>query len=222
MLLADFCMEPTDNLLMIAPDTVYNVTAYYTTCTGTNPLEEPLQSAAGLTAQAKLAVQAILASTCPNDAYLLDSLVVIDNIDNTFVHISSLISCPPNQDEVLSVLNDGLCGDVFKGVYTIWLGQFACAAGVLLCSIIVACAVPSFSSSSEERTSDAPLAPHVERDDEFYSHSHNIDYESDHRDSMESGDGAPAAAPASAPEPVIYVSVAEPVGQPMTPSRGRK
>jgi hypothetical protein len=221
MLLADFCMEPTDNLLMIAPDSVYNVTAYYTTCTGTNPLADPLHSAAELTAQAKLAVQAILASTCPNDPYLLDSLSVIDDIDNTFLDISGLIACPPNQDQMLDVLNDGLCGDVFKGIYTIWLGQFACAAGVLLCSIIVACALPGFASSADSTTA-APLAPHVERDDEFYNHSHNIDYEGDQRDSMESGVGMTSAAMAPAPEPVIYVSVAEPVGQPMTPPQGRR
>lgn len=48
-------MDPVENLLMIAPDSVYNVTAYYTTCSGANPLDPSLQSAEQIIAGGQVA-----------------------------------------------------------------------------------------------------------------------------------------------------------------------
>lgn len=71
MLLGDFCMDPVENLLMIAPDSVYNVTAYYTTCAGSNPLEPSLQSAEELVAGAQQA-GTVLRTVC---IYLLATML---------------------------------------------------------------------------------------------------------------------------------------------------
>ena len=211
MVLADFCMEPTQNLLLVAPDSVYNMTAFYTTCVGENPLDSSLQSAEELIADGRAATQAVLDSACPGDQYLQQALGEFDVIDAVFANITALISCPPNQEQTLRVLNDGLCGDAFKGVYTIWLGQFVCAAGVLICSIIVACASPYFGVWSRGGSDKSTVSP-VRRNQNGSHGGANMEIEytdAEVRD-YEVMDGGSDCA---------YASEAEPVRQPMTPPR---
>jgi hypothetical protein len=45
--LSDFCMDPVHNTLNLLPDSMYNVTSYYATCVGTNPLDSSIDSANG-------------------------------------------------------------------------------------------------------------------------------------------------------------------------------
>jgi hypothetical protein len=180
MLVADFCMEPVHNLLMITPDSSYDVTAYYTTCAGTNPLDQPLTEAQQQVTDAQTATQAVLDNFCPGDQYLTDALVEMNQIQLIFGNMTSLLACQPTQDEALNVLHDGLCGDVFKGMWVIWLGMFVCGACLLIASIATALAYPYFAPSTEATTPmrppDSPLgprqelAPHQERRDEFYHH----------------------------------------------------
>ena len=137
-------MEPTENLLTLAPDSVYDVTSYYSTCAGENPLQPSLESAQQLVLESEAAVQMLLDSTCANDQYLLDSLVYFQDVEDVLASMQRLLACPPTQKQFQLVLNEGLCDDSFTGIYIIWLVQFVCAAGILLCSIIVACAYSRF------------------------------------------------------------------------------
>jgi len=150
MLVADFCMEPSDSLIMIAPDDVSDVAIYYTKCIGQNPMQPSLDDAEQLVRDGRIAVNAALNNnpSCFNGPFLENSLLVFNQIDNVFVHIQALIACPPNQAEVLSVLNDGMCGDTFKGVFVIWLGMFACAGGLFFMSVAAACAFPYFANKN--------------------------------------------------------------------------
>jgi len=166
ILVADFCMEPSDNLIMIAPDDVSDVTTYYTKCIGQNPMQPSLDDAEQLVHSGRQAVNDALLfdATCANDPFLQDALLVFNQIDIVFVHIQALIACPPNQAEVLSVLNDGMCGDTFKGVFVIWLGMFACAGGLFFMSVAAACAFPYFANKNSGESfvdagNNSPLRP---------------------------------------------------------------
>eukprot|EP00600_Ochromonadales_sp_CCMP1393_P007272 CAMPEP_0174973234 /NCGR_PEP_ID=MMETSP0004_2-20121128/11113_1 /TAXON_ID=420556 /ORGANISM="Ochromonas sp., Strain CCMP1393" /LENGTH=272 /DNA_ID=CAMNT_0016223629 /DNA_START=531 /DNA_END=1349 /DNA_ORIENTATION=+ len=137
-------MNPVENLLQIVPDQVYNVSKYYTTCAGGNPLQPPLTSAEDLISSGEQAINTILATSCPNDPYLQDALLEIAHINQLFANITTLIACPPNQEEILDVVNDAVCSDGIKGVYTIWLGKYVCGAALFMGSIVVAMAYPKF------------------------------------------------------------------------------
>ena len=147
--MADFCVSPTENLLKSIPESIYNVTYYYTTCAGTNPLSPDLRFAQAIIVVSDVAVRAVLKEYCPHDTYLLDALSEIVNINAIFRNITSLIACEPNQQQAQSVLNDGLCNDTFKGIYTIWLGQFVCAAALLFCAILAAFSYPYFNKNEK-------------------------------------------------------------------------
>mmetsp|Transcript_128658 Transcript_128658/g.251980 ORF Transcript_128658/g.251980 Transcript_128658/m.251980 type:complete len:490 (-) Transcript_128658:340-1809(-) len=215
MLLADFCMEPTENLLMIAPDSIYNVTSYYLTCNGENPVDDPLSSAEELVDNAQTAIQVILSTTCPGDQYLIHALNETYTIQSVFNNITALTSCPPTKDEAQQLLNDGLCDDFFKGIYTIWLGMFVCGACLLLCAIIAAIGFPAFADKDALNAQEETHAPHMERQDEFYQNNHmnsDIHYDQAFADaSYVPHDDANPAEPTSAsavasapPEAIIY------------------
>lgn len=210
MLLADFCMDPTNNLLQIAPNDVQEVASYYATCTGTNPLDDPLNSATDLVNDGKAATQAVLDSSCPGDQYLQDALVQLDSVQATINNITATMACPPLQRQVQVLLNDGLCGDFFKGMYVIWLTMYVCGAGLLLCSIIAACAYPYFrrSLATTIPADESAFAPHRERQEDFYNHPGADGY--DHTAPSE-GPGYHASAPpsGSAHHPTHAVSSAK-------------
>ena len=152
-------MSPTENLLQITPSSVYNVTQYYTTCAGTNPMSADLVAAEDLIRQGEVAVRIVLRQYCPGDPYLEDALTQISRINNIFGNITTLIACEPNQEQLQSVLNDGFCGDVFKGVYTIWVSQYFCGAVLLVCSIIASCAYPHFNKAANTNSNDGAAPP---------------------------------------------------------------
>jgi hypothetical protein len=139
MILADFCMSPTENLLMLTPDSVYNVTSYYTTCSGTNPFADDLNQAESLVDNGEIAINAVLQTSCPNDQYLEQALQEINHINVVFGKINELIGCQVNQEEAQRVLNDGVCHGVFQGLYFIWVGMFVCGGMLVLATLAAAC-----------------------------------------------------------------------------------
>lgn len=153
--MADFCMSPTENLLQTVPRDVYNMTRYYSTCTGTNPIDSSLSSAESLVTQTQTAITTILDNYCHNNTYLIDSLQHITVIDQVFSNITDLSSCSPNQEQLDSVLQDGLCTDTFKGIYVVWLAQFVCAAGILVCTVVVSIAYQYFPTNTANRNAAA-------------------------------------------------------------------
>ena len=134
--LADFCMDPTDNVLDIVPEDVYDVTKYYATCNGENPFQDYLDDAEDLISNGEAATNALLNSVCQGNSALQDSLNTIDSIDKKFSDITELSECKPTEQELESVINTGLCDKSFRGIYDIWLGQYLAATLLFLLMIL--------------------------------------------------------------------------------------
>jgi len=135
-------------------------------------MQPSIDDAETLVAQGRAGVSFALATTCQNDVALEDALLAFDRIDGIFNAVQGLIACPPNQDQLLKVLNDGMCGDTYKGLWVIWLCMFVCAGGLFAVTVSAACAYPNFPSkrgAGEAATVMAPAssAPPVENEVRF-------------------------------------------------------
>jgi hypothetical protein len=138
--MADFCMNPVDNIDGLIPASVYNVTSYYVSCKGTNPLMPYLNSMFSFTNNYYSSIQALMQTdpSCTNNVYLTDSLLQLQNMNSTIINMNYLGYCPPIQDFIENVLQDGLCNWSFHGMYTIWIGQYICTSFVLFVTIVIA------------------------------------------------------------------------------------
>ncbi len=122
----------------IVPTSVANVTSYYVTCAGSNPMNPSLQAAEELVADGERLVTDLLGGVCAGNVYLEQALTVFHSIDVVFANITTSIACPPLQAQFQDVLNTGLCEQSFRGLYTIWVGQFVSTACLLAATIFVA------------------------------------------------------------------------------------
>ena len=109
MLLADFCMDPTSNILltMNPSSSYYSTVSYYTTCDGSNPLTQ---------------------SSCSSlKSALTASVNEMNAILSTINGVYPVTTCSPIQDQITQGLQDGLCTTFFRGVYVVWLSQYCTA-----------------------------------------------------------------------------------------------
>jgi hypothetical protein len=134
---ADFCMDPVKYSLVLVPDDMYNVTSYYTTCSGVSPIGSVVTESESFLSQCQQAV-ADVAAACPNNAYINDAILTIQKAEIVLTNITSEIVCAPTQSEVVGFLQTSLCTQTFKGIYTIWIGQYFAASLLLLTTIVIA------------------------------------------------------------------------------------
>ena len=129
MLLADFCMSPTSNILltMNPSSSYYSTVSYYTSCDGSNPLTQYLNTAqATITGLLSTVQNSYLnSSACSSvKSALTASVSEMDAILSTINGVYPVTTCAPIQDQVAQGLQDGLCSSFFKGVYVFWLSQY--------------------------------------------------------------------------------------------------
>mmetsp|Transcript_33867 Transcript_33867/g.49181 ORF Transcript_33867/g.49181 Transcript_33867/m.49181 type:complete len:521 (-) Transcript_33867:442-2004(-) len=142
MLFSDFCMSPMTNILLtLNPGSnTYDVFAYYTTCTGVNPLESYLNSSEVAIQELKYSVQSYYLQTplCSSSySYLNASVTAMNDVLDTYADINTQIACPPLENQISEVLETGLCDQVFQGFYAIWLSQYVSNACLFFVTIVV-------------------------------------------------------------------------------------
>lgn len=135
--LSDFCMDPVEYALPLAPSDIYNLTSYYATCTGVNPLASIVSESETFLNTYQQAVQGAMAS-CPGNTYLGDALITIQKAEYVLTNITTEISCPPTQSQILDLLQTNVCDQTFRGFYVIWIGQYLSSGLLLLTTIIIA------------------------------------------------------------------------------------
>lgn len=122
------------------PRDVYNVTSYYATCQGVNPLQSTIDTAQGYVDDIQTGIQATMVyggASCENNQYLENALSVVTSIDGVINNVIGELGCSPTQYQVQQVLESGLCQDSYRGIYTIWLTQYVTAALLLVITIII-------------------------------------------------------------------------------------
>lgn len=134
--LSDFCMDPIVYTNNLVPRSIYDVTYYYTTCYGTNPFQSDIDALNQFVVDFDAALIQLEAA-CPTNTYVDACFPYLDAINSTVVSINTEIACPPLQDQLEHVLNDGLCDESFKGLFLIWLGQYICTGLLLAASIVI-------------------------------------------------------------------------------------
>ena len=130
MLLADFCIEPTANLLMTfnPVSSYYSTLSYYFTCAGVNPLSAYLNTAEGtITSLQSTVVNIYLPSTgCSTViSQLTASLIEMAAIQSTFQALNASIACAPINNQFTQGIEDGICSSFFNGGYIFWIGFYA-------------------------------------------------------------------------------------------------
>jgi hypothetical protein len=153
--MGDFCMDPTTNIIN-AIDTTASTTetfTYYATCTGVDPLAAPLADAYDamdvMTQYINLATSSN--GVCPSNEYLLSMKNDILIINNTLDDITYLSTCQPIQDEWDNIFEDSACGDVYDGLYTIWIGLYFTILFLFLLCISTSILYQYFIMTKEEQ-----------------------------------------------------------------------
>ena len=120
-------MDPSDNAIQVAPEDTQEIITYYSTCVGTNPIEEPLIEAYNYTKLLNTTIYELSnpnSAYCPGDPYLLSCYDNLDSIFASLDTVSNVARCEPIKDEWDDVLNDATCDSMFYGLLDLWAGQY--------------------------------------------------------------------------------------------------
>ena len=130
MVLSDFCMAPTDNAISISPNDVRDISTYYGTCNGTNPLYDPISSAFVAVNSLSVTVNTLTepGGNCEGNEYLLSTYPYITNMYNNISFIEDSTDCPPLQHQWANIFNDGFCDHTIIALYVLF---------VTVCSVMV-------------------------------------------------------------------------------------
>ena len=106
---SDFCMAPMTYTSNIVPRSIANVTEYYTTCVGTNPVTAPLSSTSQFVTSYTTSITALynqpLLPACYHNSFLSASLYQLVVINTTSNAITSSATCAPTQSQLASLLH---------------------------------------------------------------------------------------------------------------------
>lgn len=141
MYLADYCMNPDANAIDYLPSgSIKPIARYYIQCSGPNPLNATISTANNYLHDIINFTRTALYtpnSPCAGDAGLGHLLATTDSVINTMTSIGSSLDCPFVQSEWRLVVHYGLCGDMFTGIYGVYL-SLSVAALLLFVLCIVA------------------------------------------------------------------------------------
>jgi hypothetical protein len=124
--MGDFCQAPTDNLIMLAPDSVSDEATYFGTCNGTNPFSEPVTDAYEAIQELETAVFALTETggQCEGNSYLLACLPVIDDMYVEIDDIEKEMECNPLQKLWGDIVNDSTCHNIYTGIFILFWTVF--------------------------------------------------------------------------------------------------
>jgi hypothetical protein len=88
--------------------------------------------------------------------YIADAQSVVVSIRSTMTNITDQTSCPPTNDQLLQVLETGICTQSFQGIFLIWIGQYTTTSlllfATILASFMLSSCVAHFWLSSDAQT----------------------------------------------------------------------
>lgn len=115
-------MKPTDNALLIAPDSALEVATYYSTCNGTNPFDESISLSYEALNDLNTSITILVrpGGVCENNPYLLSCFGPINDMYANLTIITDNTVCEPLQSEWGNVFNDAICYDYFISLYILF------------------------------------------------------------------------------------------------------
>lgn len=123
--MADICMDPSYNLVKSVPSgDVQNLAYYYVSCVGNNTLQEDVDSGRGdLTTLNDSVTELLRPGYCPGNSDLLDMRATLNSIDVSFDDVIVNMECPPLRTLWFQFINDGLCDQMYTGLFYVWGSQ---------------------------------------------------------------------------------------------------
>jgi uncharacterized membrane protein (DUF373 family) len=123
--LADICMEPSYNAVKSMPvqDSIRNIGAYYSTCTGNCTLTTAILSAQETVVNMNATAVALLTQDCANNTQLQEFRALLDTVHASLSDVTDTMSCGPIQEEWFVFWNRGVCQQLYSGTFLIWGSQ---------------------------------------------------------------------------------------------------
>lgn len=125
MFVADFCMDPANNLLASISSQSFPGASFYLTCTGTNPFSDSINAAysdcnAMQDSLYTSYTSGLISSSCYTtlNADLIDINTQITNIDN------SINQCTSLNNAFNSFVNEAVCTNGFNALFETWIILF--------------------------------------------------------------------------------------------------
>ena len=120
--MGDYCEAPTDNLIMITPDSVVEEATYFGTCNGTNPFDDSVTEANDAVQSLELSITSLTAAgaPCENNPYLLACLPIIEDMYAELDEIEHDMSCSPLQSFWGDIVNDATCHNIYTGLFILF------------------------------------------------------------------------------------------------------
>lgn len=118
-------MDPTTNTLKVANVNEFTESTieYYITCSGSNPLKEPLVNAELILTALESGIERLTKPNgwCSGNDDLEDVLVYIREGNNTIYEVMGHLDCTSIQMTWNSLTQDSVCGDIVEGLYGVWI-----------------------------------------------------------------------------------------------------
>jgi hypothetical protein len=140
MMSADYCMEPTSNALGLCEPDYRPVATYYSSCNGTNPLTEPLETALISIQVIDFSISELSkpSGACPLNPYLLHCATMVDYVQGNLTLVAESALCPPVRDEWNNFFHDAVCHDGFQAVFVTWVADYVTIISLYL-TLLVGC-----------------------------------------------------------------------------------
>jgi hypothetical protein len=148
MTLGDLCHgDPTYNLLNLLPSSsgssstdIQDIARYYSTCQGNATLQSDVLSGQKYLKDMQKALDLLQSAPgCTADPNLISMENTVQAINGTLISLYDEISCQSIQPFWTMMLEDGLCTNLYAGIFQAWgaqiLGCLCCFMMLMICSI---------------------------------------------------------------------------------------
>jgi hypothetical protein len=141
MMSADFCMSPTPHAVALCEESYRDLAAYYSSCNGTNPIAEPIETAIVSIEKLDLTVSTLSAPNgkCPQNPYLVHSASIITYAHGNLTLLLSSSLCLPIQNDWNALFYDAVCDEGYRGIVEAWIANYATLFMVYITLLIGCC-----------------------------------------------------------------------------------
>eukprot|EP01036_Dinobryon_divergens_P033219 gene33219-42956_t len=136
-------------------NTTQRLVKYYSSCKGSNPMEQYVSASATLVSSLKTT----LSTYCLYGDPSLNSVIAtaeqiqykLGNMSSQVNRLRSNIACSGVQRDLLGVINSGLCGDFYSGIFIVWGGQLIISFVLFWLVVVVTIVWQYYSSDGDEK-----------------------------------------------------------------------
>lgn len=165
--IADFCMNPINNLSMITStnDITLSFTSYYLTCAGTNPFTPSLIDAyQSIKELYNFFVVSLQIPVCSSNVYLEQGKNITSIMLETLVSMENITNCNPIQIQLYDGISNGICVNGYTGYFLLWLWEYISTICLIFCIILIQ-VISVYPISYTNNTPIAYLSPLIENSD---------------------------------------------------------